>query len=55
MGERFRLDFLLWEAADQTRIELGPAFIHSYLPTGNVGATSASGNLFSGALYLSVD
>jgi len=55
LREKLKLNFLLWTAADQMRIELGPALIHSYIPTGDFGATSASGNLFSGALYLTVD
>jgi hypothetical protein len=38
-------------AASHTRFELGPALIQGYIPTGNFGATSASGNLFSGALF----
>jgi hypothetical protein len=52
--EKLKLNFLLW-TADQTRFELGPALIHSVLPAGGFGATCVSGNLFSGALYLTLD
>jgi hypothetical protein len=53
--EKLRLNFLLYQFADLTRVEIGPALIHTVIPTGDFGATSVSGNLFSGALYLSVD
>lgn len=52
--EKLKLNFLLW-TADQTRIELGPALILSVVPAGEFGATTVSGNLFSGALYLTMD
>ena len=53
--EKLKLNFLLWTTDDQDRIELGPAFIHSYLPAGDFGAAHISGNLFSAALYLTLD
>jgi len=43
---------MLATIADDTRIELAPALIHTYIPAGDFGATSVSGNLFGGALYL---
>jgi len=53
--EKLKLNFLLLDRDDRMRVRLGPALIHSYIPTGDFGATSASGNLFGAALYLSGD
>ena len=51
LREKLKLNILLSTSADGTRVELAPALIHSYIPAGDFGGASVSGNLFSGALY----
>jgi len=55
MREKLKLNILLSTSNDGSRVEVAPALIHSYIPAGDFGATSVSGNLFSGALYLVID
>ena len=49
--EKLKLNILLFTSSDG-RVELAPALVHTYIPAGDFGSTSVSGNLFSGALYL---
>jgi len=55
LREKLKLNILLGSLYDGTRFELAPALIHTYIPAGDFGNASVSGNLFSGALYLIVD
>jgi len=49
--EKLKLNILLLNSSGG-HVELAPALVHTYIPTGDIGSTSASGHLFSGALYL---
>lgn len=53
--EKLKLNVLVYESTDHTRLEVGPGLVHSYIPAGDFGATNASGNLFSAGLFVTVD
>jgi len=55
LREKLKLNILLGSFGDGTRFELAPALVHTYIPAGDFGDATVSGNLFSGALYLVLD
>jgi len=55
LREKLKLNFVVFGDDAWMRIKLGPELIHSYIPTGDFGASSASGNLFGAGLYLAWD